>query len=155
MQKNLPAIKKIPHIFFLVPSLVSCKWRNILIVWVFLNCSQENSRKFIFFQFYKKITIRFSEVELNAIKLMFQYFLSLKVYWAAYSTKKYNRFTATAVKKIRIIGQETTICNTSIKLWGKNSVTRSIIAPKKSYFFPHSNCQIFFYVLSVRCRAWW
>ena len=77
---------------------------------------------------------------------MFQYFLSLKVYWAAYSTKKYNRFTATAVKKIRIMGQEMTICNTSIKLWGKNSVTRSIIAPKKSYFFPHSNCQIFFYV---------
>ena len=46
------------------------------------------------------------------------------------STKKYNRFTATAVKKIRIMGQEMTICNTSIKLWGKNSVTRSIIAPK-------------------------
>ena len=49
------------------------------------------------------------------------------------------------------MGQEMTICNTSIKLWGKNSVTRSIIAPKKSYFSPTqiAKFSFMFYLLGV------
>ena len=45
-----------------------------------------------------------------------------------------------------------TICNTSIKLWGKNSVTRSIIAPKKNLIFSPTQIAKFsfmFYLLGV------
>ena len=50
------------------------------------------------------------------------------------------------------MGQEMTICNTSIKLWGKNSVTRSIIAPKKNLIFSPTQIAKFsfmFYLLGV------